>query len=224
MLFYRASSSTNGGLINQLKENNIVNNPAVEKVMRTIDRGHFSASSDDAYQDHPHSIGYGATISAPHMHAYCLEILAENCGKGARVLDVGSGSGYLSACFAEMVGETGHVLGIEIIPELVEWSISNIKKQNPEYLSKGTLRIKQGDGWKALEGEGLFDAIHVGAAAATVPSALIDHMAPGGKMVIPVGTYDQKLQLVEKMDDGTLVKRDLMGVRYVPLVNKDGRD
>jgi len=61
-------------------------------------------------------------------------------------------------------------------------------------------------------------------AAATVPSALIDHMAPGGKMVIPVGTYDQKLQLVEKMDDGTLVKRDLMGVRYVPLVNKDGRD
>jgi len=86
------------------------------------------------------------TNEAQHQHSKATKQQLHNSklqqqNNSARVLDVGSGSGYLSACFAEMVGETGHVLGIEIIPELVEWSISNIKKQNPEYLSKGDTNL-----------------------------------------------------------------------------------
>lgn len=83
-----------------------------------------------AYTDCPHEIGYGQTISAPHMHAYALEDLKDSITKpGARVLDVGSGSGYLSACMGAMGAE---VDGIELVTPLVEWSKHNLHKTNPE--------------------------------------------------------------------------------------------
>lgn len=81
--------------------------------MLAVDRGDFCSVAP--YADTPQSIGHNATISAPHMHAHALELLRDQLHPGARVLDVGSGSGYLAACMALMVGPTGHVVGIEHI-------------------------------------------------------------------------------------------------------------
>lgn len=85
--------------------NGIIRSEAVEQAMTTIDRGNYSKSN--AYMDAPQRIGYSVTISAPHMHAHALELLRDHLVAGERALDVGSGSGYLTACMAIMLGENG---------------------------------------------------------------------------------------------------------------------
>jgi protein-L-isoaspartate(D-aspartate) O-methyltransferase len=88
-------------------------------------------------------IGYGETISAPHMHATCLELLRDYAKPGARVLDVGSGSGYLTAVFGRMVGRGGgKVVGIEKHPELATQSLSNVRNAAPELLDEGIVEVK----------------------------------------------------------------------------------
>ena len=108
--------------------------------MLKVDRSHY-CPSQNPYMDAPYSIGYGATISAPHMHAYALETLRDRLVDGAKVLDVGSGSGYLTACMTHMVGPQGIVLGVEHIKELVTQSEANIRRDNPELLDSGRVRI-----------------------------------------------------------------------------------
>ena len=107
--------------------------------MLTVDRKFFTIHSP--YNDSPQSIGHGATISAPHMHAYALEVLKDHLKEGNRALDVGSGSGYLVACFAMMVGKSGKVVGIEHIEELVKKSIENINKWDKNMLSSGNIKL-----------------------------------------------------------------------------------
>lgn len=87
--------------------NGIIKSDIVENAMLAVDRGHYSKVSP--YMDAPQGIGYGVTISAPHMHAHALELLKEKLENGTRALDVGSGSGYLTACMALMMGEKGYV-------------------------------------------------------------------------------------------------------------------
>eukprot|EP01089_Gocevia_fonbrunei_P010592 TRINITY_DN2352_c0_g1_i1.p1 TRINITY_DN2352_c0_g1~~TRINITY_DN2352_c0_g1_i1.p1 ORF type:complete len:236 (-),score=42.27 TRINITY_DN2352_c0_g1_i1:95-763(-) len=214
----RAKASSNEDLINQLKAYKIVNSSVVEKAMKTVDRGNYSASLREAYIDQPHLIGHNQTISAPHMHAMCLELLKDHAVPGAKVLDVGSGSGYLAACFAAMVGESGKVYGIDVVKDLVERGISNINKDHPEYLESGRVKIMYRDGWKGMPEQAPFDCIHVGAAAATIPKALTDQLRPGGRLIVPVGTDNQNLMQIDKQENGELVTSNLMGVRYVPLV------
>ncbi|XP_063138121.1 protein-L-isoaspartate(D-aspartate) O-methyltransferase isoform X2 [Rattus norvegicus] len=114
---------------------------------------------------------FQATISAPHMHAYALELLFDQLHEGAKALDVGSGSGILTACFARMVGHSGKVIGIDHIKELVDDSITNVKKDDPMLLSSGRVRLVVGDGRMGFAEEAPYDAIHVGAAAPVVPQA-----------------------------------------------------
>lgn len=108
--------------------------------MLRVDRANY-CNSRSPYRDEPYSIAYGATISAPHMHAFALEALREQLVEGARVLDVGSGSGYLSACFAHMIGPTGKVFGVEHIKELVTISKANLHKGSPELLDEQRVEI-----------------------------------------------------------------------------------
>mmetsp|Transcript_40769 Transcript_40769/g.130096 ORF Transcript_40769/g.130096 Transcript_40769/m.130096 type:complete len:226 (-) Transcript_40769:221-898(-) len=121
----------------------IIKDGGVERAMRLVDRGHFSPSGGQAYHDSPQVIGYGATISAPHMHAFCLELLAGHLVPGARALDVGSGTGYLSAVMAQMVGPEGRVVGVEHIPQLVEMSLTNMRKDpdNGKLMDSGRVRL-----------------------------------------------------------------------------------
>jgi len=199
---WRAEADSNDDLVNQLKRYGIVKSARVEAALRAVDRGQYSNpdAKDLAYKDMPHSIGYGATISAPHMHAYCLERLLPRLKPGASVLDVGSGSGYLTACFAHLVGPTGRVLGIDIIPELVKFATANVARANPEMRDRITFAA--GDGWKSLEGY-WFDAIHVGAAASDLPDALVALLKPGGEIIIPIGTKYQSLYSFIRPDTPT---------------------
>ena len=92
------------------------------QALKSVDRGDFVTEDtlQYAYEDSPMRIGWNATISAPHMHAYCLEWVKDHLSEGAHVLDVGSGSGYLCAVFHQLVGSSGKVVGVEHIPQLAE--------------------------------------------------------------------------------------------------------
>lgn len=214
---WQARAGSNDELVDQLKEYGIIQSDRVEQAMRAVDRGRYSRDPLQAYKDNPHSIGHGATISAPHMHAYCLEWLKDVVKPGSRVLDVGSGSGYLTACFAAMCEGKCSVLGVDIIPELVDFASDNVKNDHPEYLESGAVKLQHADGWQAISDK-QFDAIHVGAAAATLPEALVNALANGGKMVIPLGQYEQKLVMVSKDAHGAITQHALLDVMYVPLV------
>ena len=117
-------SNSNTKLVERLISQAIITSERVAEAMRRVDRGDFVLEKSLAYEDCPLSIGYNATISAPHMHAYCLGWLESVLQPGAKVLDVGSGSGYLCAVFNEMT--RSKVVGIEHIPELVEISKENL--------------------------------------------------------------------------------------------------
>jgi protein-L-isoaspartate(D-aspartate) O-methyltransferase len=167
------------------------------------------------------SVGYNVTISAPHMHAHALEMLRDKLIPGARVLDVGSGSGYLTACMARLVQPGGKAIGIEHIPELVQLSMKNISKNARSLLDDGTLEIVLGDGRLGYSQDGPYDAIHVGAAAPNRPKELIEQLKPGGRLVVPVGTRHQKMMIYDKSVDGHEVhERTTLGVSYVPLTDK----
>jgi protein-L-isoaspartate(D-aspartate) O-methyltransferase len=102
---WRSHGKTNAELIRNLRANGIIRSDAVESAMLAVDRGNYSRNNP--YMDAPQGIGYGVTISAPHMHAHALELLKDKLMHGDRALDVGSGSGYLTACMAIMLGEKG---------------------------------------------------------------------------------------------------------------------
>lgn len=163
-----------------------IKDPRVITAMQMVDRGAYCPSNP--YQDCPQRIGYNITISAPHMHGYALQELAPNLIPGAKALDVGCGSGYLTACFAELVrGNGGHAYGIDHIEGLVELSETNMRRGNPAYLENGDASVYVADGFKGLPVHAPFDVIHVGAAAPVLPGDLVAQLAPGGKLFIPVG-------------------------------------
>ncbi|PAV60071.1 hypothetical protein WR25_19557 [Diploscapter pachys] len=183
--------------------------------MLAVDRGDFAPP--DPYEDSPKRIGYNTTISAPHMHATALEYLKNHLVEGAHALDVGSGSGYLAVCMAKMVGRTGKVIGVDHIPQLIELGINNTKKHHADMLDSGRLS----DGRLGYKTGRQYNAIHVGAAAEEIPDALIEQLAEGGRMMIPVGPDkgDQVFLQVDKIN-GQVHKKVIHGVRYVPLTSK----
>ncbi|EDO44156.1 predicted protein [Nematostella vectensis] len=181
---WRSHGQSNADLIDQLRSNGVLKSDRVEAALRKVDRKHYSKLNP--FMDAPQPIGFQATISAPHMHVYALQILEDQLKEGATALDVGSGSGYLTACMAYMVGEKGKVYGIDHIDQLVTEAKNNIKKGNPELLSQKKVELIVGDGRKGHAAGGPFDAIHVGAAAPTLPEELLEQLKPGGRMIIPV--------------------------------------
>ena len=192
------------------------------------------------------------------MHSYALEEMLPNLKKftkelqqktekmalnngvdenDLKILDVGSGSGFLTAALGRLVDRgsqgpvhplcKGRVWGIDVIPDLVNLSQQNIMEADGDLFSSETIVVGKGDGWNGLPDEGPFHAIHVGAAAETFPTTLMMQLNPNeGVMIIPVGATNsvQTLYKVERLRDNDHFLLDdfriqnLLGVRYVPLV------
>lgn len=217
--------NTNDELVNSLNTSEKVKN-----IMKKIDRGFFCVNKEICYCDKPSGIDMKQTISAPHMHAKAIEYLQDVLKPGANVLDVGSGSGYLTACFAEAVKVynknsklRGKVFGLEIHKELVEYS-KKIISNNYNYLEiyDNHFGIYQGSGWDGLKKKNIkFNAIHVGATADSLPIPLINSLKIGGVLIIPL-QVKKDLQIFCRI---TRMKNNLKlemkeNVRYVSLVKK----
>ncbi|XP_078262231.1 l-isoaspartyl protein carboxyl methyltransferase, like isoform X2 [Rhinoraja longicauda] len=217
---WTSSGNSHSQLIENLRRDGVIRSDRVFKALMETDRVHYC--KDFPFEDSPQSIGYHATISAPHMHAHALECLKDHLYEGARALDVGSGSGYLTACMTRMVGPTGLVVGVDHIPQLVEQSISNIQADNSSLLATGRLELIVGDGRNGHTDHAPYNAIHVGAAAAVVPAALLQQLKPGGRLVIPVGgrAGGQQLEQYDMGEDGNFIRMPLMRVAYVPLTDR----
>jgi protein-L-isoaspartate(D-aspartate) O-methyltransferase len=163
-----------------------------------------------AYEDHPLPIGKGQTISQPYIVALMTELLEVK--KNHRVLEVGTGSGYQAAVLSLLADS---VFSIEIIPELA----ASAEKRLDSLGYKNVL-AKEGDGYKGWQEHAPFDGIIVTCAPDEVPPLLLEQLAIGGRMVIPVGSYYQELLLITKDSSGTSGK-SIVPVKFVPMIKGD---
>jgi protein-L-isoaspartate(D-aspartate) O-methyltransferase len=200
--------------------------PRVMAAMGRVPRHEFVAaeSRERAYENRPLRIGYGQTISQPYIVAAMTDLAA--LGASDRVLEVGTGCGYQAAVLAELAGE---VYSIEVVPQLAERAAERLDR-----LGYANVQVRCGDGAKGWPEHAPFDAIVVTAAAfRQVPPALIDQLAVGGRLVIPVERpgrgqrfFDwrpsQELLLVTKDQAGKTSEACFLPVAFVPLV--EGRD
>jgi protein-L-isoaspartate(D-aspartate) O-methyltransferase len=189
-----------------------VRDPRVLAAMREVPRHLFvdSAQSADAYEDHPLPIAGNQTISQPYIVALMTE-LAE-ITPGERVLEIGTGSGYQSAVLSRLARE---VYSIEIVPELARASGERLRR-----LGYGNVTVKEGDGYRGWSEHAPFDAIIVTAAPDRIPQPLLDQLAPGGRMVIPVGSFFQELKVLSKDKNGKISEKDILPVRFVPMTGE----
>jgi protein-L-isoaspartate(D-aspartate) O-methyltransferase len=188
-----------------------VKDPAVLAAMAKVPRERFVPAElrGAAYDDGPLPIGHNQTISQPYIVAYMTEALA--VGGDGRVLEIGTGSAYQAAILGEIVKE---VYTIEIIPELAKRARGLLSD-----LGYANVHVKTGDGYQGWAEHAPYDGIIVTAAPDHIPRPLIEQLAVGGRMVIPVGNADQEIAIVSKTERGIVEKRTIP-VRFVPMTGE----
>jgi protein-L-isoaspartate(D-aspartate) O-methyltransferase len=188
-----------------------ISDQRVLDAMARVPRHEFApgASRDQAYEDHPLPIGEGQTISQPYIVALMLDVLA--LSRADRVLEVGTGSGYLTALLAELAAQVVSVERHAVLADSARILLARMGYSN--------VRVIVGDGSLGFPEAAPFDAIIVSAAASEVPSALLAQLREGGRMIIPVGSADsQQLQLISMVNgEPKIALRELC--RFVPLVS-----
>jgi protein-L-isoaspartate(D-aspartate) O-methyltransferase len=186
-----------------------VTDARVLAAMRKVPRHEFvpEFGRDEAYADEPLPIGYGQTISQPYIVAAMSEALALTGSE--RVLEIGTGSGYQTAVLAELTAE---VYTIETVAPLLERAGGVLAR-----LGYSNIRFRGGDGSMGWPEEAPFDAVLAAAAPAEIPAALRDQLAPGGRLVLPVGSARQDLVLIRRREEG-FEERSLFPVRFVPMI------
>lgn len=200
---------------NRLVEEHIISrgikDPAVLAAMRRVPRHRFVPAmySAFAYMDGPLPIGHDQTISQPSLVAMMTEVLSLK--KTDKVLEVGTGSGYQAAVLAELADK---VLTVEILEPLARQAERTLTE-----LAYNNVRVRVGDGYQGWPEEAPFDAIIVTAAPDHVPQPLLDQLAVGGRLILPVGRYYQTLELYRRTAEG--YEREIITlVRFVPLVRE----
>jgi len=187
----------------------------LESYFHSLDRSFFVDDDMKKYadQDKPLPIGFGQTISQPSLVLQMTRLLAPE--KDSKVLEIGTGSGFQTAILAKMSAE---VFTVERIDELME----NAKKRL-EALNFTNIHYKVGDGSMGWKEHAPYDRIMVTAAAGLLPIELVNQMAPGGRMVIPIGPSSaQELTLITKTDDGKIHTKTICPVRFVKLKGQYG--
>lgn len=194
-----------------------VSDARVLEAMRTVPRHAFVPAeiSDRAYDDTPLPIGHGQTISQPYIVALMTEHL--RLPPGARVLEVGTGSGYQAAVLAVL---TPHVFTMEIVDDLAREAGNRLKA-----LGYDSVQVRRGDGHRGWPEQSPFDAIIVTCAPESLPQPLWEQLRPGGRIVIPIGPVDrvQRLVVVSKTSDGRQRTETVTDVRFVPMIRNPAR-
>jgi protein-L-isoaspartate(D-aspartate) O-methyltransferase len=189
-----------------------IRDPKVLRVMRSVPRHEFVPTelAGSAYDDCPLDIGFGATISQPYIVAAMTELL--EVSKLHRVLEIGTGSGYQTAILAELAGQ---VFSIEVVPELAAGAVPTLHR-----LGYGNVRVRQGDGYRGWPEAAPFDRILLTAAPADIPQTLVDQLSSGGRLIAPIGRgEDQQLVILDKSIDGSVDRRTVFPVLFVPMVH-----
>ena len=191
-----------------------IRNERVLAAMRNVPRHWFVTERNTrrAYDDSPLPIGHGQTISQPYIVALMTELL--DLAPGNKVLEIGTGSGYQAAVLAELTDE---VYTIEIVEPLARRTVGLFDRRGYH-----TIHTRIGDGYRGWPDQAPFDAIIVTCAPEEPPPALVEQLAIGGRMCIPVGAQwgDQQLILLRKRPDGTLERRRIEWVRFVPMTGE----
>jgi protein-L-isoaspartate(D-aspartate) O-methyltransferase len=198
-------------VVEQLQGRDIVDR-AVLQAMSRVPRHEFMPESQRrfGYTDQPLVIGHGQTISQPYIVALMTQAL--ELERGESVLEIGTGSGYQAAVLAELTDE---VYTIEILEPLALRARETLQR-----VGYDQVRTRIGDGYRGWPDYAPFDAIIVTAAPDHIPYPLIEQLAIGGRMVIPVGTYYQELMVLRKDDEGNLTREKGIPVRFVPMVGE----
>jgi protein-L-isoaspartate(D-aspartate) O-methyltransferase len=198
-------------MVTQQLEARGIRDARVLAAMRSVPRHELVPEDvrERAYVDAPLQIGYRQTISQPFVVARMSERLELDGTE--KVLEIGTGSGYQAAVLAELADR---VFSIEIVPELAERARGDLRR-----LGYRNVTVRAGDGYRGWPEEAPFDAIIVTAAPPEVPQPLIDQLAVGGRMIVPVGRGSQQLILITR--DATGVHREEgIGVRFVPMTGE----
>ena len=205
------SQRTRERLIERLYEEGL-SNPSVQEVIRRTPRHLFvdEALAHRAYEDTALPIGHNQTISQPYMVGRMTELLLA-AGPLDKVLEIGTGSGYQTSVLAQLVERVFSVERIQALQERAKERLQELNLRNVVF--------RWGDGWEGWNALGPYNGIIVTAAAAEVPQALLDQLAPGGRLVIPVGAGAEQQLLLIVRDEQGFTRHVLDDVRFVPLLN-----
>lgn len=189
-----------------------IRDEAVLGAMQAIPRHQFveEALRSRAYEDTALPLGYQQTISQPFIVARMIELLRAGGRPLGKTLEVGAGCGYQAAVLSKLAKD---VYAVERLAPLLE-----LAKRNLRPLRLPNVRLKHADGTVGLAAEAPFDTIIVAAAATTVPMPLLEQLAEGGRLILPVGTGDQTLRIIEHQPQHRFVESKLDAVRFVPLL------
>lgn len=197
-------------LVKEMQESGVLTSPRLLQAFKAVDRSDFvlPANRNYAYENRPLHIGHAQTISEPTTVAFMLELL--NVEQGQNVLDIGSGSGWTTALLAKLTGESGSVLGLEIVPDLAELGQKNIARYRlPHARIEAAVRNVLGK-----PSAGPYDRILVSASAPSFPAALTQQLKPGGVIVMPV---EHALWKITKSANDELSIEKHEGFIFVPL-------
>jgi protein-L-isoaspartate(D-aspartate) O-methyltransferase len=206
----------NPALIEHLKRD-VLKSKGLEKALRGTPRELFVPEEclGEAYEDYPLPLGHGQTISQPWTVVFMTEML--DVKKGMKVLEIGAGSGWQAALLGYMVGPRGKVLTVEINEWLADFARKNVAKTR-----LNNVFVARGDGTLGLKEEAPFNRIIITAATPKIPKPLEEQLREGGKLVAPVGRFNQVMVLYQKTKKGLEEKQSRGYFRFVPLVGKYG--
>lgn len=207
-----SGAATNESMIQTQIVGRGISTPAVLDALRQTDRKDFAPDAEQAhaYEDRPLALMPGSTVSQPYIVALMTDLL--RVAPHHRVLEIGTGSGYQAAVLSRMAQE---VYTVEMQPELVEYARVRLRNTG-----RNNVMVVEGDGWKGYAAAAPYDRILVTAAPESVPQALVDQLAPGGRMIAPIGgSTVQELEIFEKSATGILSRTGHSNVQFVPLIN-----
>ncbi|KAL1462738.1 hypothetical protein WDU94_014551 [Cyamophila willieti] len=212
---------THQNLMNHLESEGILRTRRVQLALTRFPRDKYMSHEKHpviTLLDIPHNIGYNAFMESPSDHCTILELLSAHLNLGERVLEIGTGSGYLTIMMAAMVGSSGKVFTIEHIPELLESARKHIKAKAENYIKR--INFYVGQGKNGLPKEAPYSAIYVGGSVDNIPIELIKQLKPGGRLLVPIKSDpndDPILTIIDRYLNNTVVTTEVQRVFIDPL-------